>query len=318
MTARGLAVALTGVIFASVIGPAGAAELSIGKRSFAVTRFVEDPLVADELTLPSVLHIKRSAAAQHPPGRATEVSAELMKMIAPNLGLAVAGNWIHLDRDGDSGVTGFDNAKVRLKYVFFASEAHEAIASAGLGWEIGGTGRGAVGAQAFDVLNPAVFFGKGLGDLPDRLALLKPVAITGELGVELPTRATSRIRSVDGGPATTLQRNADRVRWGVVFEYNLAYLQSFVKDIALDTPFIEIVPLVEVALETALDRGSGGRTTGTVNPGLAWQGDVLQVAVQAVVPLNERTGRNLGVHASLTFFLDELVTRTLGRRASGH
>ncbi len=297
---------------------AEAQQLTVGKREFAVTRTVEDPLVADELLLPSILHIKRPTTRREPPTRETTISGELLKTLTPNVGLALAGSLIHRDADGAPTLTGFDNLAVRLKYAFFASAVHEAILSAGIGWDVGGTGRNAAGAHSFDVVTPELFWGKGFGDLPDSLRLLKPLAVTGELGVAVPTRAETRTIRVTGGQALAdVQRNPNALEWGVVVEYSLPYLQSFVNNLGLRTPFKELIPAVELAFETFLDRGSGGKTNGTANPGIFWQGNVLQIGLEAVIPINERTGTNVGVQASLTFFLDELFPNSLGRPLFG-
>jgi len=297
---------------------AQAQPLWVGKREFAVTRAVEDPLVADELLLPAIRHIKQPATRREPPARQTHISGELLKTLTPNVGLALAGSLIHRDPDGAPTVTGFDNLEVRLKYAFVASRAHEAIISAGVGWEVGGTGRKAAGANSFDGVTPTLFWGKGFGDLPDDLRLLKPLAVTGLLGAAIPTRAETRTTRVTGGQVLVdVQRNPNALEWGFVVEYSLPYLQSFVKDVGLRTPFKDMIPVVELAFETFLDRGAGGKTNGTVNPGIFWLGDVLQIGLEAVIPINERTGKNVGVQASLTFFLEELFPKSLGRPLFG-
>ncbi len=313
-----LARALLVAVVLTTAVQAQAQQLSVGRREFVVTRTVEDPLVADELLLPSILHIKRPATRREPPTRETTISGELLKTLTPNVGLALAGSLIHGDPDGAPTVTGFDNLEVRLKYAFFASRTYEAILSAGVGWDVGGTGRKAAGANSFDVVTPELFWGKGFGDLPDGLRLLKPLAVTGKLGVAIPTRAETRTIRVTGGQALVdIRRNPNALEWGFVAEYSLPYLQSFVKDAGLRTPFKELIPAVELAFETFLDRGSGGKTNGTVNPGIFWQGNVLQIGLEAVIPINERTGKNVGVQASLTFFLDELFPKSLGRPLFG-
>lgn len=297
---------------------ARAQQLSVGKREFAVTRTVEDPLVADELLFPSVLHIKRPARRLDTATRETDVSAELLKTLTPNLGLSLAGSLLHLDPDGGSTRSEFDNLEVRLKYALAASATHEAILSVGLGWDVGGTGNRSVGADSFDVVKPAIFWGKGFGDLPEGLRLLKPLAATGVLGAAIPTRTSTRTTTVEAGQTVvTVEQNPNALEWGFVVEYNLAYLQSFVADVGLRRPFKGLIPVVEVGLETFLDRGSAGKTTGTVNPGLIWQGDFFQIGVEAVIPVNDRTGKNVGVQASLTFFLAELFPKSLGRPLFG-
>src|SRR5574337_113444 len=134
----------------------------------------------------------------------------------------------------------------------------------------------------------------------------------------IPTRAETRTARFAGGQVLVdVQRNPNALQWGVVVEYSLSYLQSFVKDAGLRAPFNGIIPVVELSSETFLDRGSGGKTNGTVNPGIFWQGRFVQIGVEAVIPINQRTGKNVGVQAGLTFFLDELFPKSLGRPLFG-
>jgi len=315
--ARILALVLVAAMALTWAFQAQAQEGPIGKREFAVTRTVEDPLVADELLFPSILHIKRPAGRGEPPTRETDVSGELLKTLTANFGVSLAGSLIHLDPDEAPTLTGFDNLEIGLKYAFFVSPTHETILSAGLGWEVGGTGRKAV-ADSFDVVRPAIFWGKGFGDLPEELRMLKPLAVTGVLGFEIPTRGTTRRAQVAGGQTQVdVQRNPNAFQWGFVVEYSLAYLQASMKDSGFRTPFKELIPVVELAFDTFLDRGSAGQTTGTVNPGIIWQGDSIQIGLEAVIPINERSGKNVGVQASLVFFFDELLPKSLGRPLFG-
>ncbi|HWH90301.1 MAG TPA: hypothetical protein VNV64_00770, partial [Candidatus Binatia bacterium] len=85
----------------------------------------------------------------------------------------------------------------------------------------------------------------------------------------------------------------------------------------LRAPFDRLIPLVEFALQTPLNRGEQGQTTGTINPGIIWAGKYFQVGVEAVVPINERTGNNVGVIAQLHFFVDDLFPHSLGRPLFG-
>ncbi|HET7875632.1 MAG TPA: hypothetical protein VFN71_08905, partial [Methylomirabilota bacterium] len=163
-----------------------------GKRFFPSTLTVDDPFVADELTLPSFLSIKRPREGDEPATKETQISGEWTKRITRNLGLTFEGEWLSVDPEDKQAHHGFGNLEIGLKYQFFTSMEHEAILSAGLGAEIGGTGRTAVGAESFSVLKPALFFGKGLGDLPEALAYLKPFALTGTVGALLPTRHHTR------------------------------------------------------------------------------------------------------------------------------
>jgi hypothetical protein len=58
----------------------------VGKRFFPSTLAIEDPTVSDELSLPSVLHIKG------PEGKETTLGAEFSKTITPSLGVSIGAD----------------------------------------------------------------------------------------------------------------------------------------------------------------------------------------------------------------------------------
>ena len=92
----------------------------------------------------------------------------------------------------------------------------------------------------------------------------------------------------------------------------LARLQQFVTKAVLPAAIRQFMPLVEIDIDISnpLDRGQTGKTVGTTNPGIIWSGKHFEMGVEAVVPVNERTGKNVGVRGQMQFFLDEdLLTR---------
>lgn len=299
-------------------GPAAAHGLA-GKRFFPATLAVDDPFVADELSLPLISHIRRPGDADEGSVLETILVGELAKRITPSFGISLGSSLLHQNPDTGKSRTGFGNLEIGLKYQFFKSDVHEAIMAVGLGWEVGGTGSRKVGAESFDVVNPALFFGKGLGDLPESAAFVRPLAVTGLFGIDIPTRASTRTITLteDGDVNVERERHPNVLRWGFTVQYSLQYLQSFVRDVGLPAPFNRLIPLVEVAFETPLDRGQAGRTTGTVNPGFIWAGRAFQVGIEAVIPTNDRTGRNVGVRGVLHFFLDDLFPNSIGRPLFG-
>ncbi len=289
-----------------------------GKRFFPSTIAIEDPFVSDELTLPNITHIKRRASGDESAAQETSFSGELSKRITPDFGVSLEGTLVHVDPQKGESLDGFENLEVGLKYQAFTSAAHEAIVSLGLSWEVGGTGRRATGAESFDVVTPAVFFGKGFGDLPDSLSALKPLALTGVAGLAIPTRAKTRTVKVEGDEVDVeVEKNPNVVTWGFAIEYSLPYLTSYVREYGIPDFFRRLIPLVEFEFQTPIDRGQGGRTTGTVNPGVIWAGKFFQVGVEAVVPINERTGKNVGIRGMLHFFLDDLFPTSFGRPLFG-
>lgn len=272
-----------------------------GKRFFPATPTTEDPFVADELSLPTVTQRRLAASDEGPASRLTSTSLDYTKRITSNFGVGFGASYLRFANEDGSTQNGFDNLEASAKYQFHKNDAHESIASIGLDWDIGGSGAHSVGAEPFSTLTPSLFYGKGFGDLPEGLSYLRPLAITGSAGIAFPTRRS-----------TGDEQHPDSLKLGFAIEYSLPYLQSFVKDVGLPAPFNRMVPLVEFDLEKPIDRGASG-FTGTVNPGILWAGKSMQLAVEAIVPVNSRTGGGKGILFQVHFFLDDLFPRGIGK-----
>jgi hypothetical protein len=299
------------VVVALLIGAASPAWAHglIGQRFFPATLAIDDPFVADELSLPTVSLRQFPSSGDSPAFRQTDISAEFSKRLSPDLGFSLAGDLTVLDPDHGPTQSGFDNMEVSLKYVFFKSPEHETLLSAGVSWDVGGTGSKRIGAESFDTVTPRLFFGKGLGDLPDSLELFKPIAVTGAVGVALPTRRFNKTITVtdEGEVEVDKELNAKVVQWGFTTQYSLQYLQSFVRDVGLPAPFNRMIPLVEFAMETPVEGPQSGHTTGTINPGVIWFGRYLQVGLELELPVNRESGKGVGVLGQLHFYLDDLA-----------
>jgi len=171
-----------------------------GARFFPATLSTDDPFVADELSLPTVSTIRTPDDGGT---RQTDISVDIAKRITPNFGIEVGETFLMLHPHGEESVSGFGNLELGAKYDFFKNDAHEAIISLGLGVEIGGTGSSSIGADPFSTWAPGILFGKGFGDLPDALRFLKPLAVTGQAGIEIPTSAST-------SSVTVNDRNSER------------------------------------------------------------------------------------------------------------
>jgi len=288
-----------------------------GARFFPATLSTDDPFVADELSLPTVSTIETPDDGGT---RQTDISVDIAKRITPQFAIEIGEILTALNPHKGRAANGFGNLELSGKYQFLKNDVHEAIVSLGLGVEIGGTGSRSIGADSFSTWTPGIFFGKGFGDLPDVVRFLKPLAITGLAGVGIPTSASTRSVTLDdrtGEREVEIERHPNVLEWGFALEYSVIYLQSQVQDMHLPAPGDRLIPLVEFALETPLNRGARGQTTGTMNPGVIWAGKYFQVGAEAIVPINERTGTNVGVIAQLHFFLDDLFPHSLGRPLFG-
>lgn len=279
-----------------------------GKRFFPATIAIDDPFVADELSFVAghrKLPLEDNGAgdeARLPTGNpgvhATTFATELSKRITPDFGISLSATYQRVrPSDETAARRGFDNLGLGLKYQLIKSPEHEGILSLGLDADLGGTGSSRIGAESFSTISPVLFYGKGFGDLPEAAKYLRPLAITGILSPELPTRRSE----------------PDRLNWGFTAQYSLQYLQSTVKDVGLGAPFDRMIALIEVPVKTCLNKNCAGQITGTVNPGLMWIGKYAQVGVEAVIPLNRRSGNDIGGFIQLHLFLDDMFPKNFGQ-----
>jgi hypothetical protein len=145
-----------------------------------------------------------------------------------------------------------------------------------------------------------------------------PLAITGVIGVAIPTSASPRtfgLNKATGEPELDIERHANVLHYGFAVEYSFIYLQEQVKDVGLHAPFDHLIPLVEFSFDTPLNRGQGGQTTGTINPGVIWSKKYFQIGAEAFIPVNSHTGSDVGFIAQLHFYLDDLFPYTFAARA---
>lgn len=288
-----------------------------GARFFPATLSTDDPFVADELSLPTISTIRTPDDGGTRP---TDISVDIAKRITPQFGIEIGETFTALNPREGRATNGFGNLELGGKYQLLNNGPHEAIISLGLGLEVGGTGASSVGADSFSTWTAGIFFGKGFGDLPDALRFFKPLALTGVAGMEIPTSASTRSVTVNdqtGKREVEIERHPDVLEWGFALEYSVIYLQSQVQDMHLPAPIDRLVPLVEFALETPLNRSARGQTTGTINPGVIWAGEYFQVGAEAIIPINERTGRTIGAIVQLHFFVDDLFPHNIGRPLFG-
>jgi hypothetical protein len=271
---------------AALLFPSLAAAHAIaGDRVFPATLAVDDPGVGDEFD--------SQFGHQRVPGdngdqSVNSFSFEWDKLVTPRLALSVSGSYV---LQNNPAARGFDNFGVGLKYLLYVSEAHEFMTSVGVDLDAGGTGSRTIGDN-FSTVSPTIFAGKGLGDLPDALAYLRPFAVTAETGPSL----------------TTGSGQPNAFNYDFTVQYSLPYLQQHVHDIGLPQPLANMIPLVEFPLVR-----SQGHTTGTINPGFIWINRYGQFGLEAQIPVNRASGSHVGVLAQIHLFFDDLAPDTIGK-----
>jgi hypothetical protein len=274
-----------------------------GDRFFPATLLTDDPFVADEMSLPTFT--RPPIGPDH--AQEYDLDFDLSKRITPDLGMTIGQGWRYLQPKGSPAATGLTGLNTGLQYQLFVNGPHEFIGLANLGVSWAHTGRvQALGAPDFTTVTPGFDFGKGFGDLPESMPYLRPIAITGNLSFDFPTKTESA-----GSP------NPNNFNYGFAFEYSLEYLQHHVRDVGLSPPFDRVIPLVEVSFTTPVNRG-GGPTIGTIQPGVIWSGQYVQVGAEAIIPANGSSGHGVGGLVQLHFYLDDIFPNSIGRPLLGN
>jgi hypothetical protein len=289
---------------------AASAHCFVGGRFFPATLAIDDPCVADELSLPTVAW---SRTGDDPAARETDVSVEYSKRITDNFGISIGSTWTHLAPPGMPSQSGFQNVETTFKYQFLTLPQSEFVMSAALVAELGNTGAVGVGAESFTTYTPTLYFGKGFGDLPDSAGWLRAFGLTGQVGYAIPSSSSSVTIDPDTGDVS-IDNHPRFLNYGFSLQYSMPFLKSSVVDLGLPDFINHLIPLVEANFQTPVSNnaGTGIMTTGTINPGVIWVGDYFQVAVEAMVPINRQSGTGVGGIVQLHLYLDDIFPKSIG------
>lgn len=291
------------------------AHCFVGARFFPATLGIDDPCVADELSIPTVTWSK---SGDEPPVRELDISGEFSKRITEYFGVSVSPTWTHLSQPGMPSASGFQNLETEFKYQFLTLPEYEFVMSGALGIEWGNTGAVGVGADSFTTYTPTLYMGKGFGGLPDTVGWARPFGLTAQVGYEIPSSSSSVSVDPDTGDVD-VELHPRFVDYGFSLQYSMPYLKSNVVDLQLPDFINHLIPIVEGNFQTpvANNFGTGIGTTGTIQPGVIWVGSYFQVGVEALVPINRASGSGVGVVAQLHLYLDDIFPTTIGRPLFG-
>jgi hypothetical protein len=305
---QGLA-ALTAAALAALAAVDARAHGFAGDRFFPATILTDDPFVADEMSLPTVTVNPPGADGTHE----IDTEFDIAKRLTHDLGVTFSDQWESIRQPGGlPTLHGTGGITTGVQYQLFINAPHEAMALVGFQQNWAHTGRvQALGAPDYTTLSPVFDWGKGMGDLPESLPWLRPFAITGNFSYDFPLKTTSY------GPNGPML-HPNNFNYGIALEYSLEYLQHHVKDVGLSAPFDRLIPVIEIAMTTPMNRGQGGQTTGTIQPGLIWAGQYYQLSAEAIIPVNSLSGHGYGGLVQLHFFLDDIFPGTFGRPIFGN
>ena len=288
---RPIAGALTGAVAALMLTPAYPHAVC-GARIFPATIAIDDPGVLDELTLPTVSWVPYNSDGAHE----WDASFSWTKTITPGLSVVIGSGptWEH------PGGYGWNALDTELQWQALCIPDAEFMFKVGFDITWAGTGTGIFeGSGGQNTYSPLVDFGLGFGTLPPALKYLRPFAITGEFGTTTP-----------GQSFTAGVPNVSTFNWGFTLQYSLPYFNSQLA--AIDNDFLKhLVPIAEFAFQTPIHNGgvAGMTTTGYFQPGVIYEADKWQFALEAMIPMTGATGHGAGVVGSLDFYLDDIPNR---------
>lgn len=290
------------------------AHCFVGARFFPATVVVDDPCVADELSLPTISLFRNG---DDPSANQFDISAEYSKRLTYNLGVSIGANWTQLTPPGGPSVSGFQNLETLVKFQFLTVPEHELVMSMGFGLEWGNTGSTAVGAEKFTTVMPTLFVGKGFGDLPDQFGWMRALAFTAQVGFAVPTSPSTVTVNPDTGD-TDIDKHPQFLRYGGTLQFSMPYLNSNIVDLGLPDFFNHLIPIVEADFQSPIPSNfSTAITTGTINPGVIWVGSKFQVALEAIIPINRASGTGIGGALQFHVYLDDLFPTSIGRPIFG-
>jgi hypothetical protein len=232
--------------------------------------------------------------------------------------------------------SGFDNFVIGAQYQLYTNPEHQFVFTVGGTAAIGGTGSPQI-ASSFSTLTPTIYIGKGFGDLPDSMAWLQPLNVTATVAVAVPTSSTTltslgtinnpsvapgdftSLTTVPSGPTTLSETiNPKVLQWGFALEYS-QITNLYTGPNRTGTRYPEgWVPVVEFAMQTPLNGPLAGRTTGTVNPGVIWVSRYLQFGIEAIVPIDAHSGRDVGVRAQAHLYLPAIFPEFYSKPVFGN
>jgi hypothetical protein len=296
------------LFFFALSGSDAFAHCFVGARFFPATLAIDDPCVADEMSLPTV---SWSKTGDVPPAGELDVSAELSKRITEDFGISIGDTWTQIRQPGSPTLAGFSDLETTLQYQLLKNDEHELAMLLGLIVDWGGTGATNSGiGTPYSLLTPTFYFGKGFGDLPDEAGWLRAFAVTGQIGYQMPTTSFNVMQGTF---------NPQVLVYGGSVQFSMPYLKSEIHDYELPDFINHLIPIVEAQLQTpvANNFGNSSVTTGTINPGVIWVGSYFQVGLEAQVPVNRASGTSVGFLGQLHLYLDDMFPTTIGQPLLG-
>ena len=291
----------------------------VGDRFFPSTLATTVPTPADFYNPPYFVKLPDTATTHE-----IDIPSTYSRLVTKDWGVFFTETFRILDVANRGRLSGFDNLVIGAQYQLYTNPEHQFVVTVGGTAAIGGTGAPGI-ASSFSTLTPTIYIGKGFGDLPDSMAWLRPLTVSATVAVAVPTESSTLTslgtinspRADVGGftspttvptGATTLSEtiNPKILLLGFALEYSLV-TNMYTGPNRTGTRYPQgWVPLVEFTTSTPLNGPLAGRTTGTVDPGFIWVDRYLQVAAEAIIPMDAHSGRDIGARVQAHLYLSAI------------
>ncbi len=291
-----------------------------GSRVYPVTLTLDDPGVADEVTIPQIVYTRAAADGGPGPGHDVSVQFEYDKQLTDTFGFGFNDN-VNINQTNNAKTqTGWDDLAVTGKWSKCLSPDHDFILAFGIVREFGHTGTTHTGADTYGNTAPTVYFGKDLEEAA--IPALQPVAFTGEFSYALADKGLKESQVMAPGPVvpsvtplSALQFNTgspNQVIGAFSVQYSIPFLQAQIRDYGLPEPLAHLIPLVEVSAIAATSRPRDSANTWTIAPGVIYLRTWYQMGLEALIPASKASGTNVGVIFQVHVFLDDLYPHGIG------
>src|ERR1700730_13359271 len=295
----------------------------VGDRFFPSTLATTVPTPADFYKPPYFVLLPSTATT--PSIREIDIPTTYSRLITKDWSVFFTETFRIIENANMGTRSGFDNLVIGTQYQLYTNPEHQFVVTVGGTAAIGGTGAPGI-ASTFSTLTPTIYIGRGLGDRPDAAAWLQPLTISATAAVAVPTDASTLISTSLGsvnlpletgafnslttlptGPTTLAATvNPKILQLGFALEYSLV-TNEYTGPNRTGTRYPQgWVPLVEFTTSTPLNGPLAGRTTGTVNPGFIWVDRYLQVAAEAIIPMDAHSGRDIGARVQAPLYLSAI------------
>jgi len=285
-----------------------------GNRVYPVTLTLDDPGVADEITLPQIVYTRVAAAGGAGPSHDTSIQFEYDKRLTDEFGFAFNDDYNVNQQNNAKTETGWDDVTFTFKWAKCVDPDRDFQLGFGIIREFGRTGTSHIGSDQYGNTAPTVYFGKGLDEIP--VPMLQPLQFTGELSFAIADKEFKQFTVADPQTgvtsASTNSGYANQWVGGFSVQYSIPFLQNQIRDFGLPEPFAHMIPVAEFDWTSTANANGGSPTSWTLAPGFIYLRSWYQVGLEAVVPLNKAAGTNVGVIAQVHVFLDDLYPHGIG------